>query len=60
MARLAMPLMTRAIFQPRLYESCIETFIPWPALGEWVWTASPARKMRSEEENLLPTRWPIW
>ena len=55
-----MPLMTRATFQPRLYESCIETFMPWPALGEWVWTASPARKMRSEDENLLPTRWPIW
>src|SRR3569833_1873135 len=31
---------TRPSYQPRLYVSCIDTFIPCPALGEWVWTAS--------------------
>ena len=32
--------------QPRLNASCIETFMPCPALGLWVWQASPAMKMR--------------
>ena len=29
----------------------MDTFMPWPALGEWVWQASPAvntRGLRSE------------
>ena len=33
---------TEASFQPRLKASCMETFMPWPAFGLWVWQASPA------------------
>ncbi len=51
--------MTDSIFQPRLYASCMLTFIPWPAFGEWVWTASPARKTRPCMPYLLPNFWPI-
>ena len=52
MEGLAVPVSTAPSFQPMLYASCMETFMPWPSLGEWVWTASPARNIRFETLNL--------
>lgn len=40
---------TCASFQPRLKVSCIDTFMPWPALALWVWQASPAMKTRDRQ-----------
>ena len=37
---------TAASFHPRLNASCMETFMPCPAFGLWVWQASPAMKTR--------------
>lgn len=38
----------------------METFMPCPAMGECVWTASPARKTREWAWKDVPTLWPIW
>jgi len=40
----------------RLWVSFMLAFIPCPALGEWVWQASPAIKTRSRMENFDATR----
>jgi len=50
--------------------SCMEKFMPWPALGLWVWQASPAMKTCGRGESGVATasvtssylaqmRWPI-
>jgi len=39
---------TDASFHPRLKPSCIDTFMPWPAFGLWVWQASPAMNTRGK------------
>ncbi|KAE8326866.1 hypothetical protein BDV39DRAFT_176329 [Aspergillus sergii] len=54
-----------ASFHAKLYESIMETFIPCPALGLWVWHASPTINTRltpleSLTVKLSDTRWPIW
>jgi hypothetical protein len=50
-----------------LKASCIDTFMPWPALALWVWQASPAMNTRGVREptssagtssNLSASRWP--
>ena len=57
-----------ANFHERLYESIMETFIPWPALGLCVWHASPAIKAQGicpasapfgTSSYLSQMRWPI-
>jgi hypothetical protein len=44
--------------EPRLCVSFMLAFIPWPALGECVWQASPAMKTRSCAVNFEATRCP--
>ena len=44
------PSSTDASFQPRLNASCIDTFMPWPALALCVWQASPAMKTRGRRD----------
>ena len=48
-----MPSSTEASFQPRLNASCIDTFMPWPALALCVWHASPAMKTRGIRDRGL-------
>ena len=66
--RSALPPETDASFQPRLKLSCMDTFMPCPAFGLWVWQASPAMKTRGERvptsssgtsSNLSQSLWPI-
>ncbi len=54
-------------FQPRLKASCIDTFMPWPALALCVWQASPAMNTRGSRVGACSagtsskrsvTRWP--
>ena len=45
---------TAASFHPRLKASCIETFMPWPAFGLWVWQASPAMNTRGRRGRARP------
>jgi hypothetical protein len=62
------PRRTPASFQPRLKLSWMETFMPWPALGLWVWQASPAMNTHGSRapaapsgvsSNLSQSLWPI-
>jgi hypothetical protein len=65
----ARPVSTEISFQPRLKVSPIDTFMPWPAFGLWVWQASPASITRvargwptdpaGTSSNLSVSRWPI-
>ena len=61
----ARPESTWPSFQEMLNPSCIDTFMPCPALAEWVWQASPVMKTRgvrsspsSTSSNRSVTRWP--
>ena len=64
---MAMPSTTDASFHPRLKLSAIDTFMPWPALGLWVWHASPVMKTRGpssapdgvDSSNVSDSRCPI-
>ena len=46
------PASTAASFHPRLKVSCIDTFMPCPALALCVWQASPAMKTRGKRDAI--------